>query len=67
MDDAVNLIFRFGTVLAMIDLKTAFRMVPIHQNDWDLLGMQCQGSFYLDSFYLRHVPTVWAEILSLSI
>ena len=49
--DVVDLISRFGTgaILAKVDLKAAFRMVPIHPDDWDLLGMQWQGSFHLDT------------------
>ena len=73
VDDAVDLISRFGTgaILAKIDLKAAFRMVSIHPDDWDLLGMQWQGSFYmyLDTclpFGLRSAPFLFnqfAEVL----
>ena len=61
VDDAVELISRYGTgtILAKIDLKAAFRMVPIDPKDWDLLGMKWQGSFYLDTclpFGLRSAP-----------
>lgn len=67
VDDTVDLISRFGTgtVLAKIDLKAAFRMVPIHPDDWDLLGMQWQGSFYLDTclpFGLRSAPFLFNQL-----
>eukprot|EP00731_Ephydatia_muelleri_P007628 Em0003g1876a len=40
MDNAVDLISRFGTgaIMANPYFKVAFRMVPIHPDDWDLLG-----------------------------
>ena len=66
MDNAVDLISRFGTgaILAKVDLKAAFRMVPIHPDDRDLLGMQWQGSFYLDTclpFGLRSGPFLFNQ------
>ena len=61
VDDAVEMISRYGTgaILAKIDLKAAFRMVPIDSKDWDLLGMQWQGGLYLDTclpFGLQSAP-----------
>ena len=29
-----------GTMMANVDLKSAYRMVPVHQEDRKLLGMQ---------------------------
>ena len=39
------------------DAMDLFSMVPIRPDDWDLLGMQWQGSFYLDNLL-----TLWAQI-----
>ena len=66
VDDAVDLISRFGkgAILAKVDLKAAFRMVPIHPDDWDLLGMQWQGNFYMDTclpFGLRSAPFLFNQ------
>ena len=66
VDDAVELISRYGTgtILAKIDLKAAFRMVPIDPKDWDLLSMKWQGNFYLDTclpFGLRSAPYLFNQ------
>ena len=47
VDDAVELISKYGTgtILAKIDLKAAFRMVPFNPKDWDLLSIKWQGAF----------------------
>ena len=68
VDDAVEMISRYGTgaILAKIDLKSAFRMVPIDPKDWDLLGMQWQGGFYLDTclpFGLRSAPYLFNQFV----
>lgn len=41
MDDAVKMVHGHGpaALMAKIDLKSAFRMVPVRPNDWNLLGM----------------------------
>lgn len=35
-----------GTLLAKLDLKSAYRMVPIHPEDRPLLGMKWRGKTY---------------------
>ncbi len=45
--------------MAKVDLKSAFRMVPVHREDWELLGFQWNGAFYVDTclpFGLRSAP-----------
>ena len=45
--------------MAKVDLRAAFRMVPVSPADWDLLGMQWQGKYYVDTclpFGLRSAP-----------
>ena len=41
IDAAVALLSRFdkGAMMAKVDLKSAFRMVPILASEWELLGM----------------------------
>ena len=34
--------------MAKTDVKSAFRIIPIHPNDFALLGMKWQNSYYFD-------------------
>ncbi|TFY57507.1 hypothetical protein EVJ58_g6982 [Rhodofomes roseus] len=47
-DKAVSELARLGpgTLLAKLDLKDAFRHIPVRPQDWHLLGCQWRGSFY---------------------
>ena len=52
-------------LLAKIDLKQIYRVVPIHPEDWHLLGMQWQGQVYLDTalpFGLRSAPKILSAL-----
>ena len=48
--DAIKLIKRAGPgcYLAKTDIKSAFRIIPIHPNDFRLLGMKWCGLYYND-------------------
>ena len=48
--DAIKLIKRAGPgcYLAKTDIKSAFRIIPIHPNDYPLLGMKWRGLYYYD-------------------
>ena len=48
--DAIRLIKRAGPgcFLAKTDIKSAFRIIPIHQKDHPLLGMRWRGLYYYD-------------------
>ena len=50
IEDGIRLIKRAGQgcFLAKTDIKSAFRIVPIHPADYNLLGMQWKNSFYYD-------------------
>jgi hypothetical protein len=50
IDDAVGLIQRLGTgcYLAKTDIKSAFRLIPLHPSDYHLFGFCWQGSYYYD-------------------
>lgn len=48
--DAIRLIKLAGpgSYLAKTDIKSAFRIIPIHPNDYSLLGMKWRGLYYYD-------------------
>ena len=50
VDDAVSVILqkRQGTLLAKLDLESAYRIIPVHPQDRHLLGMQFDGKLYVD-------------------
>ena len=69
LDDAVALLSRFkkGSMMAKVDLKSAFRMVPIQAVDWELLGMYWRGQYYVDTclpFGLRSAPSLFDNYAS---
>ena len=54
-----------GCFMAKIDLKSAFRLIPISKDDWELLGIHWQGSFYVDKqlpFGLRSAPFLFNQL-----
>ena len=67
VDDAfaiVNLLGP-GTLLSKIDLKNAFRLIPVRQADWNLLGICWQGKYYIDTclpFGLRSAPYIFNRL-----
>lgn len=66
VDDAVAILLHLGkgTLMAKIDLKSAFRTIPVHRTDWDLLGMRWRGQYYVDTclpFGLRSAPFLFNE------
>ena len=50
IDEAIQLIKRAGPgcFLAKTDVKNAFQIIPIHPDDYCLLGMQWRGLYYYD-------------------
>ena len=61
VDDAVHLLMLLGprAMMAKADLISAFHMIPVHFQDWELLGMRWQGAFYHEtclSFGLCSTP-----------
>ena len=51
-----------GALLAKIDIKSAYRIVPVHPDDRPLLGMSFQGQVYVDAtlpFGLRSAPKIF--------
>ena len=54
-----------GTQLSKIDLKDAFRLVPVHPSQWNLLGICWKFKFYVDTclpFGLRSVPYLFNRV-----
>ena len=69
VDDAVAMVSRYGKgcIMAKIDLKAAFRMVPIAAEEWDLLGLHWKGKYYIDTclpFGLRSAPYLFNQFAS---
>ncbi len=50
IDDAVSIIKTMGPgcYMAKTDIQSAFRIIPIHPKDSNLLGMQWEGNYYFD-------------------
>ena len=45
--------------MSKTDIQSAFRIIPIHPHDWELLGMQWKGLYFFDTvlpFGLRSAP-----------
>ena len=54
-----------STMMAKVDLKSAYRMVPVHPEDRKLLGMQWKDNVYIDTclpFGLRSAPRIFIEV-----
>lgn len=66
VDDATSILSRLGkgALLAKVDLKSAFRMVPVHRDDWELLGIYWKQAYYVDTclpFGLRSAPYLFNQ------
>ena len=67
MDDAIHFVVGLGpgTLLLKVDLKSAYRMVPVHPLDRHLLGIQWEGCTYVDMalpFGLRSAPILFTAV-----
>ena len=54
-----------GSLLAKMDLKQAYRNVPVHPQDRLLLGMEWQGDVFVDKalpFGLRSAPLIFSAL-----
>lgn len=49
-DDAVGMVRDLGSgcYMAKIDIKHAFRLCPVHPDDWPLLGFKWLGKYFFD-------------------
>ena len=67
IDDEVKIIRQLGpgAQLAKLDLREAYRVVPVHPEDCPRLGMQWKGAIYLDAtlpFGLRSAPKIFSAL-----
>jgi hypothetical protein len=64
VDDAVRIVLRLGrgALMAKVDIKAAFRCIPVRAADRRLLGFWWAGGFYADGalpFGMRSSPALW--------
>ena len=67
LEDAVSLVKQLGrgTQLVKMDLRDAYRMIPVHPDDQHLLAVQWQGMTFVDKalpFGLRSAPKVFSAV-----
>ena len=54
-----------GSLLAKIDIKSAYRLIPVHPLDRHMLGMEWEGNVYVDGmlpFGLRSAPKIFNAV-----
>ncbi len=54
-----------GCFLAKTDIEAAFRLIPVHPDDYELLGMHWNGKYYYDKvlpFGLRSAPFIFNQL-----
>ena len=67
VDQAAALISMYGqgALIAKLDLHSAYRKVPVHPDDTHLLGIEWEGTTYLDRalpFGLRSAPKLFTAV-----
>ena len=67
VDDAVRAVLALGrgTRLAKFDIQSAYRIIPVHPSNRQLLGMVWNGQLYVDTalpFGLRSAPKIFAAV-----
>ena len=69
VDDIVGIMRpRQHSLTAKIDVKNEYRIVPVHTEDRQLLGMKWRGAFYVDMvlpFGVRSAPYIFTCIADL--
>ena len=61
----VDQVAAVGSLLAKIDIQSAYRIVPVHPQDRLLLGVQWRGLVYVDAmlpFGLRSAPKIFTAL-----
>ena len=66
IDDAAAILDTLGrgTLMVKMDLKSAFRQIPVHLSDWNLLGLMWQGQYFFEKvlpFGLRSAPFLFNQ------
>ena len=67
VDDAFAIVSTLerGALMAKIDLKNAFCLIPVRPQDWNLLGIKWHDQFYIDTclpFGLRSAPLLFTQL-----
>ena len=54
-----------GALLAKVDIKSAYRLIPVHPDDRPLLGINWNGELYVDAmlpFGLQSAPKIFTAV-----
>ena len=54
-----------GVLLAKVDIEAAYRLIPVHPQDWVLQGVQWKSMLYVDPmlpFGLRSAPKIFNAV-----
>ena len=67
VDDAVKEIMAkgLGSQLAKVDIQSIYRTIPVHPEDWNLLGMSWENALFIDTtllFGLRSAPKIFTAM-----
>ena len=67
IDNAIHAIQALGkgAFMPKTDIQSAFRLFPVHPEDWELLGMKWEGKYYYDKvlpFGLRSAPSIFNQL-----
>lgn len=67
IDDAISLVLEHGPgcFMTKTDIQSAFRIIPVHPEDWELLGMARKDHYYFDKalpFGLRSAPFIFNQL-----
>lgn len=67
IDNAIAAIQKFGPgcYLGKTDIESVFRLIPVHLDDWELLGMFWNGQYYFDKvlpFGLCSAPYIFNQL-----
>ena len=67
IDDAYKILNQLGpgALMSKIDLKNAFRLIPVRPEDWNLLGICWRNKFFVDTclpFGLRSAPYLFNQL-----
>ena len=67
VDDIADLVVKLGpdTLMAKVDIESAYRLIPVHPEDRPLQAMEWQGKYFIDPmlpFGLRSAPKIFSTI-----
>ena len=70
-DVATDLVYKTGKscLMSKVDIKHAFRLLPVRAEDWHLLGYSWLGCYFVDTrlpFGLRSSPAIFNRFADLT-